>query len=145
MGATLVRRLAMGHRMNDRQAVRDLRGFGQVLAKPQPGHLGLDAPERTAILLRCIRLRIKRLLVRDAAGKEDVNDGLGHPLLRFEKLLLRLEPEKVAERQPQSADQADLQETAARMTSHKIMVLPGEMRVAEVHGGRMEGRCWHTP
>ena len=46
-----MRGLAMGHRMNDRQAVSDLRRFGQVLAKAQPRHLGLNAAQRTAVFL----------------------------------------------------------------------------------------------
>ena len=110
--AALVGGFAVGHRADDRDFVGNLRGLLHQLGEVNALELGLDGAHRSAILDGGIHLRVEGLLMRHAAGQVDVDDVLGLAFLGGRRFVsLRLE--RVAERQPERAERADLQEVAA--------------------------------
>ena len=112
--APLVRGLAMGHRANHRQLVGELGGLGKRLTEPFALNLARDRAHVAAVLDGSERFGIKRFLVGDPAGEEDVNHRVGFGRDRRVILEVRpgLEPQDVGQRQSTQADRADRQETS---------------------------------
>ena len=73
--------------------------------------LGLDRAERPAVFDGRIHLRVKRLLMRHAAGEINLDDGLGLAFLAGLDggggIGLRLQPKRITQRQPEAAQSAD--------------------------------------
>ena len=82
------------------------------------GNLGGDGAERAAVFDRGHRLGVEGFLGRHAAGEEDVDDGLRDGLLVRDLLDVGVghAAEVLREREPQPADEADIQELAAGRT-----------------------------
>src|SRR5690606_28122576 len=87
-------------------------GLLEVLVEDDAGDLGLDRAHLAAVLDGGEGLGVEGVLVGDAAGQEDVDDGLGGPFLEG-LALAGLEAEELAEAEAEAADEADLEEAAA--------------------------------
>ena len=122
--AAFVRRFTVRHRTDDGQLVHDLRDVDELLADVFARDGSLDRRVRTAVIRRGERLRVPRLVLRHAARKVDVDDGVGH---RVEGLDAgdrgRLEAKHVREAQAERADHADVHEVAATQSVQNVGVV----------------------
>ena len=67
---------AMSKRTNQRPLFRDAREIGEVLADVQPGSARADGLELATDFHGSVRLHVEALMLRESAGKEDVNHRL---------------------------------------------------------------------
>ena len=106
----------MGHRTHDGNLVGHLGRFFHNLAVAYARKLGADIAELAAVGQGSVGLGVEGVLMRHAAGKEDVDDALGRTFLALVELLVGacgLNTKVIIEGQAQPAQNSDLQEVAA--------------------------------
>jgi len=111
--ATLVGRLAVSHRANHRELVGKLGCLGKCLAESLTLDLGGDRAHVAPVLDRCEWFGIECFLVRDPAGKEDMDHRVGLGRDRGVALEVRsgLEPQNVGQGQSAQTNRADRKKT----------------------------------
>src|SRR5205085_1069698 len=109
--------LPVRHRPDHANLVRHLRGLLEMLAKMDAFDARLYAAQRPPILDRGQYLRIKRFLRRNPARQENIDHRL-RP--RFGDCGLSLQLEKIAQRQPNAAEQPYKQEFAPIRMPHML-------------------------
>jgi len=130
VGPSLVGRLSVGHRSNDRQLVGALGQVRDGFAKDFSS-VRAYSPQFAPVFQRTVRLRIKGFLVGDTTRQKDVNHAFGLGL--DEIVLLDLSPglsehQQFGERKPQSPEGPRSQKPATTqlisMTTRHSRTLP---------------------
>ena len=99
------------HRADEDELVHDGSGAREQLADLDAGDVRRDGFQLAANLARRVHLQVEHILMRRAAGQEDVDDGL----VRFADARLRLDAQQVREGKPAEAQRPDAQEVAPRL------------------------------
>jgi hypothetical protein len=127
----------------------------EILAELDPVHVRVDRVVGAAVFNGSEGLRIPRLLVGGTTGEVNVDEGLGHPFLRFVELGLgaSLDLQHFGKRKPEPGGKADLQELTAirlvvveesRTAFHRWLVAVVNVCVKDAPGTRDLKRRFHV-
>jgi hypothetical protein len=123
-GAALVGGLAVGDGADDGEFVGDLGGVREEFGEFDAVEFGRDGLEWAADLDRSERFWIEGFVRGDAAGKINMDDGLG---LGLDGSLLGLKAEEIRERETETADEADVEELPPGDTAEMSgIIVPGD-------------------
>ncbi len=107
---SVVARVAVRHRADERAAIHHLRELRQMLGDLDAGDIGRDRLELAAKLRRRVHLQVENVLMRRPARQENHD----HRLVRPPRPGLRLRAQDLRQAQPPERQPADPQEIATR-------------------------------